>query len=140
MLAVLSTIVCLFEYEVYHLRFGQVLALTWSGSPPTGDKEGKSARAVANFGPTAYLWIYRGYCGVSKIFTGATCGKSSPVTTSTGTGWRKSSFSHFACSSVYQYSIKCVPQVRLLLECRCRLCRLGGTDKIFSSFFISEVV
>ena len=65
MLAVLSTIVCLFEYEVYHLRFGQVLALTWSGSHPTGDKEGKSARSAANLElteTTAFLWIYRGYC------------------------------------------------------------------------------
>ena len=62
MLAVLSTIVCLFEFEFYHLRFGQVLALTWSGSPPTGDKEGKSARAVANLEPKCFSG-YIGYIG-----------------------------------------------------------------------------
>ena len=49
------------EDEVYHIRFGQVLALTWSGSHPTGDKEGESARAAAiNFGTTVFLWILRG--------------------------------------------------------------------------------
>ena len=64
MLAVLSTIVCLFEYELYHLRFGQVLALTWSGSHPTGDKEGESVRAATNFGNTAFLWI------ISRILRG----------------------------------------------------------------------
>ena len=119
-----------------------MLALTWSGSPPTGDKEGKSARAVANLEPQCFS----GYIEDCNIFTGVTCGKSSPVTTSTGTGWRTSSFSHFACSFYhyllfYHYSIKRFPQVRLLLECRCRLCRLGGTDNIsLSFFFISELV
>ena len=70
MLAVLSTIVCLFEYEVYHLRFGQVLALTWSGLHPTGDKGGESARAAAYLGTKAFLWIYREYCeDIARIFS-----------------------------------------------------------------------
>ena len=143
MLAVLSTIVWLFKYEVYYLRFGQVLALTWSGSHPTGDKEGESVRAATNFGNTAFLWIIsrilRGHWeDISRIATHIQVWLVGRVLQ-----WRllleQDGVRHFA-SSFYHCSIKCVPQVRLLLECRCRLCRLGGTDKIFSSFFITKLV